>query len=336
MPKTRGYEAKSSLLHSIAAILSSNIKEKKIQSVPVDIKRFLDDVAQLPRDGVKNFSPERSIKLRGAFVAFLSINNIEKTPEIEEFLSELNSIKTLGQAAVFFSKAYDEIYLMLDKYPFREFLEAKLYFIDDIARKELIRINDELNALISNQNEKRKLKLNKIVNFLNPENASSRYSVSYKAKYQYISKEESLEKYLPAHYEITLNKIEKEYRDLFAAHKFSEKKKQQLIVKKEQEIQRVKDEFAYISKKLKDGKGFDVKILSYEHSSLYPEIKFSETSFEQGKTKHKTRYAHLRSEVVNALWYKPSQLKSSNTVADILQNYNHAFGDVYYIEEELR
>ena len=333
MSKTRGYKARTSLLKSISAFLSANIKEKNICSLPVDIKRFMEDTSKLNIDEDKNISPERAIKLRGVLVAFLSINDIVKTPEINELLEGLNSIKTLGSAAVFFSKAFDEIYLMLDRYPFREFSEAKIYFIDDAARNRLVDINDELESLIVNKNEARKLKLSKIVNFLNPVNVSSRYSVSYKAKYQYISKEESLEAYLPAHYKITLNKIEKEYRELLETHHFPEKKRQQLNVKKEQEIQRVNDEYAYISKKIKEDEGFDVKILTYEHSSLYPEIKFSESEIvDDGKPKHKTRYFHLKSEVVNILWYKPNQLKKSNTVADILQNYNHAFGDVYYFE----
>lgn len=333
MSKTRGYRADASLLKSVADFLSVNIKEKQVHSLPVDIKRFIEDVSELHPSDSKNISPERAIKLRGVLVAFLSIHDIVKTPEIDKLLDGLNSIKTLGGAAVFFSNAFDEIYLMLDHYPFREFSEAKLYFIDDKARERLVAISKELESLIVNKNEAKKLKLNKIINFLNPENVSSRYSVSYKAKYQYISKEESLETYLPAHYKITLNKIEKEYRELFETHHFPEKKKQQLSVKKEQEIQRVHDEYAYVSKKMKEDKEFDVKILTYEHSSLYPEIKFSETEMlEDRKLKHKTRYSHLRSEVINALWYKPSQLKKSDTVADILQNYNHAFGDVYYLE----
>lgn len=333
MSKTRGYKADVSLLKSVADFLSTSIKEKQVRSLPVDIKRFIEDVSELQPGESKNISPERAIKLRGILVAFLSIHDIVKTPELDKLLDGFNSIKTLGSAALFFSRAFDEIYLMLDKYPFREFSEAKLYFIDDKARKRLVEINDELESLVTNKNETKKLKLNKIINFLNPENVSSRYSVSYKAKYQYISKEESLETYLPAHYKITLNKIEKEYRELFETHHFPEKKKQQLNVKKEQEIQRVHDEYAYVSKKMREDQDFDVKILTYEHSSLYPEIKFSETEvLSDGKLKHKTRYSHLRSEVVNALWYKPSQLKKSDTVADILQNYNHAFGDVYYLE----
>jgi len=332
--KTRGFEAPSSLLKPIENFLKESIQQKKIQSIPIDIKKFIQDIEQVQSNSTRIFSPERAIKLRGIFIAFFAINDIVPSKEMTELLNGFRSIKTLGDAAVYFSDAYDKIYLMLDKYPFREFSEAKLYFVDQEARNTLVKMNKELNSLISKETEKRKLKFSKIVNFLNPENVSNRYSVTYKSKYQYISKEKSLKHYLPAHFQITLNKIEKEYRELFEAHTFSEKKKQQLKVKKEQEIQKVKDEYKYITTEMEEGNELDVKILSYEHSSLYPEIKYSETLVLDDGLKHKTKYAHLRSEVVNVLWYKPSQLKESNTVADILQNYNHAFGDVYYLEKQ--
>ncbi|WP_457750313.1 hypothetical protein [Sulfurimonas sp.] len=332
MSKTRGYKASWDTLKSVGGFLKENIEKKGIGSIPPDIKKLLKDIDEA-NGSQKVFSPERAIKLRGVLVAFFSINDISPNKETTELIDGFKSIKTLGNAALYFSNAFDEIYSMLDKYPFREFLEAKLYFVDLDARDRLIFIRDKLASLTTTQNEKRKLKFNKIVNFLNPDHVSKKYSVSYKSKYQYISKEESLEKYLPAHFEITLNKIEKEYRELLKTHTFSEKKKQQILVKKEIEIKKAKDEYAYITKQLKQNSDLDVKILSYEHSSLYPEIKFLEERNFEGTVKYATKQFHLRSEVVNVLWYKPSQLKKNNTVADILQNYNHAFGDVYYIEK---
>lgn len=330
MANIKGYKSTAKELKKVSLFIESQILEKNILSVPIDLRKFLNEIDALLDDVEKNYSPERSIKLRGIIVAFLSINNIEKNKDIQSLLDGFNSIKTLGSAALFFSGAYDKIYTILERYPYRTFMQAKLYFIDKSARDEIVKIELELLGVLENKNEKQKLKFNKIIKLLNPQEISGRYSVHYKSKYQYISKQDSIEKYLPTHYKITLNKVQKDFNDLFDTHTFSPVKKKQIQAQRESELQRIKDEYEYLIKAFKNDE-IDIKILSYEHSSLYPEVKYSVESVDKKRKQSKTKYAFLRSEVPNVLWYESSQTKKSDTVSSVISHYNYAFGDVYYI-----
>lgn len=337
----KGFLADPKLIKSAARFIDNEIVKKEIKSVPKEIRIFLDEAKSLEEGKEKHYSPERAVKLRGSLLSFFAIHSITSSKETKEIVNGLYAIKSAaGDASSYFSDSYEHIYRLLKNYKYREFGEAKLYFVDKEARDEIFRIDEELKSKIKTAFEKRNIKLNKIVNFLNFDGLSTFYSVKFVPKYQYISKEESIDKYLPAHYEITKNKIEKEYRERYAAHDFDKANKYILEEQKNAKLKNIDSEYEFIQKELqKDERQIDIKIISYEHSSLYPEITYNieaEETGKDGKTKIKLskRKQHLRSEAVNVLWYKPVQLKGSNTIAEILKNYNHAFGDVYYLVKE--
>ncbi|WP_152184396.1 hypothetical protein [Sulfurimonas indica] len=326
MSDKKGFVASKKLIAGVASYLKNTIEDKKIQSVPKEITKFIKEADELTQNE-KHYSIERSIKLRGAFIAFLAVHSLEASKEMIEFQTGLKNIRFPGEAALYFSDIYDAIYQLLEKYPYREFDEAKLYFIDEETSENINKMMLILQKLISTPMEKKHLKFNKIVNFLNPSCVATKYSVEYKIKYQYISKEHSIEKYLPAHFEIVKNKIYKNYREMFATHNFDPINKKILENKRDLELKKMEQEYDFLKKAIEDdSENIDIKILSYKHASPYPEISFTVSCQDKRETKH----LHLRSEVVNVLWYKPIQLKDSSTISDVLLNYTHAFGDVYY------
>lgn len=330
--KKKGFVATGVMLKNITANLQRQIEEKKINSTPKEIREFIKEVIQLQEKQEKHFSPEKAVKLRGAFLSFFALHDLVKTNDMQDLLRGFHSIKTLsGNASSYFSDAYEKIYALLENYKYREFGDARVYFVDKEARDELVRIEKKLESKISTTFEKRNIRLNKIVNLLNKDNFATQYSVKFIPKYQYISKPESIKKYLPQQYKIERNKIIKEYRELFATHDFDDTTKKILLKKRDSKIESMDAEYKYIMDNIeKDVGNLDVKIVSYDNTTVYPEISMKLS----GKAKENipTIKMHLRIEVVNVLWYTPRQLKDTNTVANILKNYNHAFGSVYYKE----
>ncbi len=329
--RKKGFSVEKKFIKNVIAVLQKEINAKEIKSVPKDISNFIKEAQTFDDEGIKNYSIERTLKLKGLFLSFVSLHDLKDIPEIKEFMDLIqNTQKTYSTATAYFSNTFNEIYTLLEPYPFREFGEAKIYFVDENARNILNKHKNILEGLISSTIEKRNIKFNKIVNFLNPEHIAIFYSVKYVSKYQYISKQESIEKYLPVHYEVMKNKINKEFKELFKTHKFDVTNKRMLEDKRDAQLKTMQEEYNYLTRCIEEDAVIDIKILSYEHAPMYPEINFRESIEEKTRTKN----IHLRSEVINVLWYKPVQLKSNNTVADILKNYNHAFGDVYYLQKD--
>ena len=315
-----------SLLKNIAKDIKSFMESNTNITTIKEVEKFCEEILLLNDEGTKTFSPEKSVKIRGALYAFIALNNYKAPNELQELLSQLSGVTSLGDASSRFSESYSRIYEIISKLPKRLFLESELYFANEDVIKSLLGIKDEFESLISTETQRRKLKFNSIVKIINTEAPSFSYEVSYKSKYQYVSKKESIEKYLPAHYEITKNKLVKDHEELLATHKFSSSKKEILARKLEAELKKIDDEFTYIMEHLED-EDFDVKIVSYEKSTIYPEIKYSLSS---NNAKSKTQHIHLSKEVPNVLWYEPMHVKKSSTIEDILENYSHPFGNVYY------
>ena len=330
--RKKGYVASATMLKNITANLQRQIKEKKINSIPKEIRDFMKDAEQLQENQEKHFSPEKAVKLRGSFLSFYAVHDLIKTDDAQSMLSGLHSIKTLsGSASSYFSDAYEKVYTILKDYKYREFCDSRVYFVDKVARDMLVGIGKRIESKISTTFEKRNIRLNKIVNLLNKDDFATQYSVKFIPKYQYISKPESIKKYLPQQYKIERNKIIKEYNELFATHDFDDTTKKILLKKRDSKIESMDAEYKYIMEDIEsDGSNLDVKIVSYDNTTLYPEISMKLSG--KGKENIPTVKMHLRSEVVNVLWYVPKQLKDTNTVANILKNYSHAFGSVYYKE----
>lgn len=329
--RKKGLTLSYGFINTVVTQLQKTIEEKNIKSVPVDIKKFIDEGLGFLNKGEKTYSPERLFKLRALLLSFIALHNIEVHLELEEFIRQSgDSQKSYSNASAYFCDAIDKIYRLLDEYPYREFEDVKLYFIDEDAKDKFLQHKEILEQLITTATEKRSLKFNKIINLLNYENVAISYSVKFLRKYQYITKEESIEKYLPAHYEIVKKKINKDFRELFDTHSFDEMTKKVLEDKREAQLKTIDEEYKYLKQCIEDGVDIDIKILGYEHAPMYPEISFVESLSDSTYKKS----AHLRSEVANVLWYEPIQLKNSNTIAHVLKNYNHAFGDVYYLEKQ--
>jgi len=327
MSSTKKFTIETSILKKINTFFIEAINMRSIDFIPGEIKSFLDEISNFNGETEKTFSPERSVKLRGALVAFVSINNIGRSSDLDILLDGLRAIRTLGDASIYFSEMYDHIYTLLSSAHYRDFLDAKLYFVNEHQRNEILEMKAKLESLITTETQKKKLKFSSVVKFLNPLEVTSSYEVRYRSKYQYISKKESIDKYLPSHFEITKNKLSKNHRELLETHKFSKSKISMLEREQEAILAKMDDDYKHIMENLWSD-DFDVKIVSYEHSSLYPEIKFSQTSTKGSSV---SSYAHLSKETVNVLWYNPSQSKRSNTIEYILENYNHPFGDVYFV-----
>lgn len=328
--KTVQYSA--SMLKTAVMALQFEIKIKKITSVPKDLLQFFDEVEKMDMKEQKIFYAETLIKLKTSILSFIALHDIKQYSEVNSFIKKLQA-DTINEskAVLYFSRAFDEVYSILSKYRSRDYEDAKIVFIDEAAKDKLVTIKNTLEELISNYTEKRNLKFNKIVNLFNPENPAISYDVKFITKYQYISKDVSIKKYLPAHYQVMKNKINKEFSELLDTHDFDEVTKKILDDKRRAKLKKMTSEYNYLLSYITEDKdGIDIKILGYEHAPLYPEIKF----VEQNDKKTVTKHFHIRSETINALWYKPVQLKSNNTVSEILQHYNHAFGDVYYREKQ--
>ncbi len=315
------------ILWKATAYLNNEINDKDIRDIPKDIRNFLSESSNL-KDMQKRFSQERVLKLKGALLSFLSIHSIEKDANIDYIIKQFDTIVFSSDASAFFAQCFDIVHGLLHNYKFRNFDESRVYFIDDNAKIQFSSLREKLESLIRTQTEKKKLKFSKIINFINEEEVATQYSVVFRKKYQYISTPASIEKYLPQHYAIIKNKVEKDYKDLIGSHNFPKSKIKLLLDQKRDDLKKIDSEYDFIQNTIKSGDDIDIKILSYEHSSQYPEIRYKCNGNE--KNKKKTRYAHLKSETINVLWYNPIQVKTSSTISDIIENYNHAFGDVYY------
>ena len=321
----KGFTHITDTFSNAANYLLKQIEEKHIQSISKDLKKFIDEAVKFDKNREKTYSPDRAVKLYGILKTFLDINSINKEP-IETVLNGFRGVAT-SDASIYFSECFDEVYKLIENSPYRDFLEARLYFVDDEIKERIVSMQNKLSSLVETKNEKKIYSFKRVVNLLNGDNFSHKYKVTYLSKYQYISSPESLLFYLPAHYEITKNKIIKYHNELLRTHKFSLSTKKQIENEHKIELSKAEDEYNYLIGILEDNKtdDIDIKIVSYDHSNIYPQIRYV---IDSGRT----NYAHLRSEVINILWYKSKQLQKDMIASDIVTNYNHAFGDVYYLE----
>jgi len=326
MKNKKGFTQNTRLFKRAALFLEEKIKtDKRRMHVPVDLIRFIDEAKEFEENGVKTYSPDRAVKLYGIITSFLNIYDIDCNEDLAAVLDGFKK-STKSNAATSFIDAINEVRVLVKNLPLRDIDGVKLYFIDGEEKERLVTIKEKLEQVKKNMVEKKIYAFRRVINFINPDAISHRYKIVFNGKYQYISKIESILKYLPKHHAIVVNKLNKMHSDLLKTHQFSDATKAHIEIEHKVELKRIENEYAYIMQRLQENpESFDVKILSYDHLEIYPEIRYSAAN--------RTRYAHLRSEVENILWYTPNQLQKDMKASQIASEYNHAFGDVYYMEK---
>jgi hypothetical protein len=288
---------------------------------------FKDDL-----DGEKNLSPERGVKILGLLGYIFDTahtNNIPIDKNLESFYDGLFSSLSHKKLFGIFSDAYKQTYALLQSLPNREFLDTKIYFLDDEALQKLVKLRNKLNSSFEVPSDNRRYSYSKIANIINENFVAKNYTIKLIAKFPQIIRPKSVQYYLPAHYEITKNKKIKAFKEMLDTHNFHPQKVKYLVKEHEAELKRDEEEHRYIMQELSKGDDslIDVKIIGYEHSSYYPELR---ATLENGRSK----YAYIKKSVPNLLWYDPNLSLNNMDVVDILKHYNHGYGDVYYIEKE--
>lgn len=315
---TKNYKADMSQVKEVAKILNGHAV-KFPKGFSSDIRKFTAEALSMESE-TKNYTPERCAKLIAAIRAYLSINKIEQDGETESLLEGFSSVIVDDEILTLFANSASSVLEILRDADKRVFMEAEVYYIDEIAMRKLVEIEQALISLFTRKTDKRRFNINRLVNLLNPDSPSHRYSVRFIPKFQQISSCEALDKYFESNYIIWRNTKIKSFNEMLDAHKFDENTKARLQQTHDSELERAQEEHDYI---VKNFDNIDVRISGYEHETLYPSMSFS--------TLNRTYDKHLRSEVPNVLWFVPRPFRTNMGIKDFIENSQHAYGNVYYI-----
>lgn len=294
------------------------LKQQYSNSFSTYIQLFCEEALILEASS-KNYTPERSAKLSAYIDIYFSENPIVKSESIKQLSREFATILQKNEVHALYSKYTIDIYSLLQNTKKISYMNAEVHFIDNKQRESLLQMFTSMDKLLTSKTLLQRFSLSKVINFLNPDVLSYRYLVKYIAKYQYIKKPESIERYLPATYEVWKNSTKKYFNTFISTHKFDENTKKRLIQEHETELLRAKEEYEYITQNIED---LDVRILGYEDASLYPRISFTCNKY--------TTHKHLKSEMPNVLWFAHEAFRTNMEAKEFIETSQSAFGDVYY------
>ena len=269
----------------------------------------------------KNYTPERCAKVLASIEIYYTNNPIVQSDSISGLTGSLEGILQKNEVFAIYLKYTKDIYTLLHtKLRKMDYMSASLYFADTETRDKISMMFESMDKLLTNQTLQKRFSLSKVVNFYNIDSPCHKYSVKYVPKYQYIKKPESVERYLPAHYEIWVNKEKKYFNDYLKTHNLDPNTVSKLTLEHEQKLKRAKEEYEYIEQ---NPDSLDVRILGYEDADVYPQITIT---LEKG-----SKDRHLKSETPNLLWFIPKPFRSTMDAKEFIETSQYAgFGDVYY------
>jgi len=286
-----------------------------------DLEKFVEEFASTQESSSKekNISPERGAKLIAAIESFFYLSGTLPSQNIKSLLECLSS-SLYSDIQKTFIQSYKDVIEIVSGSPNRVFLEAKVYFIDDEQRDRIVTIKKNLESIDGTLSDKKRFAFSKIAKFLNEDQPAHKYDVIYKKKYPQILREKSVEYYLDSHYFSMRNQKIKYHNEFLKTHgsKLDALTKQKIIAEHETELKKYEDEYVYIKENFES---LDVKIIGYEDGNIYPELKYT--------LQKQSKYAYLKKNNINILWYIPMPIRSDMKVIDIIKNFNHAFGGVY-------
>ena len=313
------YQAKTALLQHVSAIL----KDLKVQYPAYfnsELRGFCKEVDSI-NEAIKAYTPPKAAKLSVSMQAYFRYNHIEVNPYVSELVEGFESVLKKGVSFAF-SQCAKEITELLYQYKSRTFLDAELFFIDEEAMIKIAELKTYLESKYENRAQIKSHNFNKLINVLDTKLPSHKYSVKYISKHQQINKVDSVRNYLPSHFEVWRSKAIAAHKELLKVHNFDEDMRKKIVTEHQSALRRAKEEYEFI---LKNMDTLDVRIAGYEHATLYPSITYA--------TAKRSNDRHLRSEVVNALWFKPYVHRLDMSVKEFIESSQSAFGDVYYKEK---
>ena len=312
---SRYFTCSADEVKDVAAILRDN-RNANPSFFTVDIREFCREADTLSE--LKAYTPGRCAKLHVAISAYYNFNSIAMTPKVQALLDGFSSVLTKG-VPLAFKECAEDITQLLYNYRCRTFLEAELYFIDEKALKFIKMRRAYLESLYETQAHTKLYSFSKIINLLNYNQLSHRYSVKYIPKFQQINKIESVKKYLPSHYAVWKATAIKDFNELLESHDFDEGSIKKMKKEQEMLLARAAEDYEYL---LNNPDNLDIRISGYDEASNYPAIIFA--------TEKRATEKHLRSEVVNALWFKPHNSRLDLSTKEFIETSTRAFGNVYY------
>lgn len=296
--------------------IQSNAKEDR--KLNMYLLKFVEEIGSLSIEH-KNLTQERCAKIVSSIQNFYYSHGLMIEDEVQEFITTL--LANLKHTASNYASSLDKINALLVKKPYRDFKEARLYFVDAQIVSAIQDIKKDLEKSFRNPTEEKRFSFSTLVNMLNFDTVAHSYTVEYIERYKHVSDTKKIAEYLPAEFEIFKNKRNKDLEEEIKIHQYDTGTAQRLRKKLALELKEKQEQHEYLMSHLDE---FEIKIISYDRAKSYPLIKYNT---EEGYARK-----HLKKSTLNILWFKPKPFRSDMTIKDYLEAATHAYGDVYYLE----
>lgn len=318
---TKNFTADMPLTKDVANILETDFADQK-KAITRELRSFISE-AQSYDGATKNYTPERIARILANIESYYSINKIAKREKIELFIKQASTVLD-GGAMKIFSHTAHSVSNILYELPKRVYDDSELYFTDEDTLKDLLVLKHNLEEHLVSRSYKKRFAFSTLVNILNEDNPSHKYNVKYTPKFIHISEKDSIDKYIDAHYHVSRNWENKNFKEFLATHKFDPETIKRLEIEHKAKLKKQQEEYEFLREN-HDNPNINIKILDFEEPKLYPKISVTITAEKRSFERH------LRSEVPNLLWFIPRPFKKNMKIKEFLEEATHAFGSAYYI-----
>lgn len=269
-----------------------------------------------------HFTSERIAKVASSIRFYNKTHGVSAAGASKLFLDSVaDEIADHPQLGPYAATA-DEISTLLEKFRYRTFDDARLYFVDASTMAELLRIKKRFEENLPLESHKRRYNIGSIVKLLNPFEAAHTYDVRFVGKKQEINRPESVELYLNGAFDVWKNTALSNLEELISTHEYDDLLVSKMRLDLEGEIKAARANYDEL---IANKENYEIRFIGEE--KLYPSLRFS--------TEKKTQVAHLSIKgVASVLWYEPVGFRTDMTVLEFKKMANHAFGPVYYTEKK--
>jgi len=293
------------------------------------LEDFFEDIKKKTKNK-NNIKIDRAARVSIILENFIKAHNIyiNNKTAYRQLLKDLDRVPS-GNAQdvhIAYQKAMHEIYSFLENVQYRDFMDAKLYLLNEEQKQKILNVLEPLKESLSNTGPSfaKTYAISSIVNLIaSLETSIIKYSVSYQLLYPNVYKEEKGEHYIEKERGMALARLNQEHASLVNAGNHDAL----TIAKKESEKrakeQKINDNYKYL---MENREKLDIRLIGFKNASLYPQLHIVKE--QKGK-----QYLHLKSTVPNLMWYKPQLLQGEFKIKEFIENSENAFGNIYFREK---
>jgi hypothetical protein len=187
----------------------------------------------------------------------------------------------------------------------------------EVGESKLYLVGEELDGVLQQFSDE-------VLNYLNPSNATGKFSTGLRGKYKQITQRASARKYIEADFAVWRNVMLKEAKEKVAALRMDDAAIERLNESVNSKIETAKGELKYI---LDNYDNLEVKITGFKHASIYPYVQFATMEGDR----RVNRNIHLCITIPNALLYTPTLYRADMSIETFVKAARNPFGDVFYL-----